>query len=92
MLKKDRKLLRVIKPGKYAAVIIRDAYQEGQYQMAAYRIAQDWQEVGWKIKGDKIWYATGSRMRPYGYPYGYVPNIVHQHIIILRKEQIKKKK
>jgi DNA modification methylase len=85
------KLLRVVKRGGYAAVIIRDAYQEGQYQMAAYRIAQDWQAVGWKIKGDKIWYATGSRMRPYGYPFGYVPNIVHQHILILQKEPGKKK-
>jgi DNA modification methylase len=83
------KLLRVIKIGGYAAVIIRDAYQDGQYQLAAYRIAQDWQDVGWKIKGDKIWYATGSRMRPYGYPFRYVPNIVHQHILILQKDLVK---
>lgn len=84
------KLLRVIKSGGYAAVILRDAYQNGQYQMAAYRIAQDWQDAGWKIKGDKIWYATGSRMRPYGYPFAYVPNIVHQHILILQKDRGKK--
>jgi hypothetical protein len=32
-----------------------------------------------------VWYATGARIRPYGYPYAYVPNITHQNIVIMRK-------
>jgi hypothetical protein len=28
---------------------------------------------------------VGTRLRPYGYPYAYIPNITHQHIVILQK-------
>ena len=35
-------------------------------------------------KGDLVWYQAGTRLRPYGYPSGFVPNIVHQHILVLR--------
>ena len=37
-------------------------------------------------KGDLIWYQAGTRLRPYGYPRAFVPNIAHQHIIVLRKD------
>ena len=43
--------------------------------------------VGFVTKGDLIWYQAGTRLRPYGYPRGFVPNIVHQHILVLRKER-----
>ena len=40
--------------------------------------------VGLVPKGDLIWYQAGTRLRPYGYPHAFVPNIVHQHILVLR--------
>ena len=42
--------------------------------------------VGFIPKGDLIWYQAGTRLRPYGYPRVFVPNIVHQHILVFRKE------
>ena len=36
-------------------------------------------------KGDIAWYQAGTRLRPYGYPRSFVPNIAHQHIVVLRK-------
>ena len=42
---------------------------------------------GFVPKGDLIWYQAGTRLRPYGYPRAFVPNIVHQHILVLRKER-----
>ena len=41
---------------------------------------------GFAAKGDLIWYQAGTRLRPYGYPHAFVPNIVHQHILVLRAE------
>jgi len=41
---------------------------------------------GFVTKGDLIWYQAGTRLRPYGYPHAFVPNIVHQHILVLRAE------
>ena len=37
-------------------------------------------------KGDLVWYQAGTRLRPYGYPRAFVPNIAHQHIVVLRRE------
>ena len=42
--------------------------------------------VRFTVKGDLIWYQAGTRLRPYGYPKAFVPNIAHQHILVLRKE------
>ena len=39
------------------------------------------------VKGDLIWYQAGTRLRPYGYPKAFVPNIAHQHIVVLRREK-----
>jgi len=79
-------LYRVLKQGCYLVMIIRDAYQNGEYIPSGYRVAEDMRQVGFRLKGIKVWYATGTRIRPYGYPFSYVPNITHQNILILRKE------
>ena len=76
----------LLRPGGYLAVIIRDSYQDGHYIPATYDIAQRICRSGYVMKGIKVWYGTGARMRPYGYPNAYVPNIIHQNIVIFRKE------
>jgi DNA modification methylase len=76
---------RVLRAGRYAAVIVRDAYQEGRYRFTGADLAERAAEAGLVPKGDLIWYQAGSRLRPYGYPTGFVPNIVHQHILVLRR-------
>ena len=66
--------------------IVRDAYQEGRYLFTAADLAARAAATGLVPKGDLIWYQAGTRLRPYGYPRAFVPNIAHQHIIVLRKE------
>ena len=77
-------LRRVLRDKRYAAVIVRDAYQDGRYRFTGSDLAARAERVGFVTKGDLIWYQAGTRLRPYGYPRGFVPNIVHQHILILR--------
>lgn len=77
-------LCRVLRPGGYAAVIVRDAYQAGRYRFTGADLAARADRAGLVPKGDLIWYQAGTRLRPYGYPRGFVPNIVHQHILVLR--------
>ena len=79
-------LVRVIRPGRYAAVIVRDAYVDGVYRFTGADLAARASAVGFVPKGDLIWYQAGTRLRPYGYPYAFVPNITHQHVMILRRE------
>jgi DNA modification methylase len=79
-------LHRVLRDGRYAVVIVRDAYQAGRYLFTGSDLAARAVNVGFVPKGDLIWYQAGARLRPYGYPRTFVPNIVHQHILGLRKE------
>jgi DNA modification methylase len=79
-------LRRVLREGGYAVVIVRDAYQDGHYVFTGSDLAARAAEVGLIPKGDLIWYQAGTRLRPYGYPRAFVPNIVHQHILVLRNE------
>jgi DNA modification methylase len=77
-------LRRVLRTGRYACVIVRDAYQDGRYRFTGSDLASRAEAVGFVTKGDLIWYQAGTRLRPYGYPRSFVPNIVHQHILVLR--------
>jgi DNA modification methylase len=81
-----RDMTRVLRPGRYAVVIVRDAYQAGRYLFTASDLAARASVAGLVPKGDLIWYQAGTRLRPYGYPRAFVPNIAHQHIIVLRRE------
>jgi DNA modification methylase len=82
-------LHRVLRTDRYAAVIVRDAYQDGRYVFTGSDLAARAASVGFVPKGDLIWYQAGTRLRPYGYPTAFVPNIAHQHILVLRRERPK---
>ncbi len=77
-------LRRVLRDGRYAVVIVRDAYQDGRYRFTASDLAARAERAGFVAKGDIVWYQAGTRLRPYGYPHAFVPNIVHQHMLVLR--------
>jgi DNA modification methylase len=79
-------LRRVLRERRYAVVIVRDAYQDGRYRFVASDLAARAEAHRLVPKGDLIWYQAGTRLRPYGYPHAFVPNIVHQHILVLRAE------
>jgi hypothetical protein len=67
-------------------MIVRDAYQGGRYLFTGADLAARAASVGLTPKGDLIWYQAGTRLRPYGYPTGFVPNIAHQHLLVLRRD------
>ena len=79
-------LARVLRPRRYAVLIVRDAYQDGRYVFTGSDLAARAASVGLVPKGDLIWYQAGTRLRPYGYPTGFVPNIAHQHLLVLRRD------
>jgi hypothetical protein len=84
-------LERVLRRGRYAVLIVRDAYQDGRYVFTGADLAARAAGVGLVPKGDLIWYQAGTRLRPYGYPTGFVPNIAHQHLLVLRREPARRK-
>ena len=76
---------RVLKPGKYLALILRNAYQRGRYVFTHADVARRAELEGFVTKGEKVWYQAGTRLRPYGYPFAYIPNIAHQHIVFFQR-------
>ena len=79
-------LERILRASRYCVVIVRDAYQDGRYRFTGADLSERAASVGLLPKGDLIWYQAGTRLRPYGYPRSFVPNIAHQHLLVLRKE------
>jgi DNA modification methylase len=77
---------RLLRDKRYFVLIVRDAYQKGRYIFTHADLAKRGQAAGLVLKGETIWYQAGTRLRPYGYPYAYVPNISHQHILVFRRE------
>ena len=80
---------RVLAAGRYMAVILRDAYQGGRYVFTHVDVAHRAEAVGFVTKGVKVWYQAGTRLRPYGYPFAYIPNIAHQQIVIFQKPKVR---
>jgi DNA modification methylase len=87
MEKASKLMYEVLENKRYLVMMIRDSYQEGRYIPASFHVAERTQNVGFVFKGIKIWHNTGAPVRPYGYPFSYVPNIVHHSILIFRKEK-----
>jgi DNA modification methylase len=75
----------VLKDKKYLVMMIRDSYQNQHYIPASFMVASRLEKY-FTLKGVKIWHQTGAPVRPYGYPFSFVPNIVHHDILIFRKE------
>jgi DNA modification methylase len=81
---------RLLRPCKYMIVIVRNAYQHGEYIFTHADLARRARKQGLTPKGEIIWYQAGTRLRPYGYPFAYIPNIAHQYIVILQKPSLDK--
>ncbi len=80
-----QRCFHLLRPGRYMAIIVRNAYQHSEYMFTHVDLARRAGSVGFVPKGEIIWYQAGTKLRPYGYPYGYVPNIAHQNIVILQR-------
>lgn len=79
---------RILKKKKYLIMLVGDRYKDGEYIPLGYLVGQAMKEVGFKLKGIKIWCnkSTQRPLKPYAVMHSFVPNITHQNILILRKE------
>lgn len=77
--------VQLLRPARYMVVIVRNAYQGGEYLFTHAELAGAARRVGFIPKGEIVWYQAGTRLRPYGYPYSYIPNIAHQFILVLQR-------
>lgn len=76
---------RILKRGRYMAVIVSDFREKSKYIMFHSDLAKALEQYGLEMRGLKVLYQRHKRVFPYGYPYSYVPNIHNQYILILQK-------
>jgi len=85
-----RDCFKILKPGRYCAVFIGNMYNKGQYHLLNADIARILCKIGFILKGEIIWYDVNKKLHLYGINYSWIPSIVHQFIMIFRKERTNK--
>jgi DNA modification methylase len=78
----------ILKPGSYCAVFIGNMYNNGQYHLLNADVARILSQIGFILKGEIVWYDVNKKLHLYGINYSWIPSIVHQFIMIFRKERI----
>lgn len=80
--------LRYLKDKRYLLIFTKDFQPTKQYSgMLHFDIVNKLLEIQQlRFKGYKIWSDKTINLYPYGYPFAYVSNQLHQFILIFRKE------
>ncbi|MCS3755234.1 DNA modification methylase [Salinibacter ruber] len=85
---------RVLKEDQYMAIIVSDFRHKSKFYCFHSDLIQklDEKEVSEEHKihmqGVKSLLQNHKSLKPYGYPYAYVENIHHQHVLIMRKSKL----
>jgi hypothetical protein len=71
----------------YLAVFIGDMYRGKEFHFLSAELARVISEIkDFTLKSDIIWHDDSKMLHIYGYPFAYIPSMIHQHILIFRKE------
>ncbi|MEW8977766.1 MAG: DNA methyltransferase [Symbiobacterium sp.] len=77
--------MRVLRRRRYLVVFIGDMYHSGRYHMLSAQLAELLEGLGLVLKANLIWYDVSKSLHVYGYRYEFIPSMVHQNILVLRK-------
>jgi len=81
-----KECFRLLNNKKYCAVFIGNMYHKGKYHLLNSQLTELMEEIGFTLKAEKIWYDVAKKLHLYGINYAFIPSIVHQYIMIYRKE------
>jgi DNA modification methylase len=77
----------LLKPRCYLVTFIGDMYCDGRYHCLSAELAGALSAVpGLVWKADIVWYDVSKKLHVYGYQYAYIPSLVHQNILVFRRE------
>lgn len=82
------KASRKLKNNKYMAIFIGDMYRDKEYHFLSAELAMKISEAeDLKMKSNIIWVDNSKSLHVFGYPRAYVPSMIHQNILIFRREE-----
>ncbi|WP_247729022.1 DNA methyltransferase [Halovivax limisalsi] len=71
----------------YAVVFIGDMYREQSYEFLSADLARRLErETSLTLKANLIWYDPLKDLHVYGYPYAFVPSMVHQNVLVFQND------
>jgi DNA modification methylase len=76
---------RVLKNKKYMVVIVSDFRHGSEFVPYHVDMIKIMEESKFELKGITILVQSHKSLKPYGYPFAYVPNIHHQYVLIFQK-------
>ena len=77
----------LLETGRYLATFIGDMYVQGRYHCLSAELADTLSTIpGLVWKANLIWYDVAKALHLYGYQYAYIPSMLHQNILVFRKE------
>jgi len=77
----------LLKPKGYLLSFIGDMYRDNRYHCLSAELAEVITAVpGMVWKANIVWYDVSKKLHLYGYQYSYIPSMIHQNILVFRKE------
>jgi len=76
----------LLKNKGYLVVFIGDMYHSGRYHFLSSDLASVLTGLGLIPKANLIWYDVSKSLHIYGYQYEYIPSMIHQNILVFRKQ------
>ncbi len=77
----------LLAPKGYLATFIGDMYRDNRYHCLSAELADRIGRIpGMVWKANIIWYDVSKKLHLYGYQYSYIPSLIHQNILVFRKE------
>jgi hypothetical protein len=76
-----------LKQNGYLVTFIGDMYRENRYHCLSAELAavlSSIRRLAWKA--NIVWYDVSKKLHLYGYQYSYIPSLIHQNVLVFRKE------
>ena len=79
-----KELKRLLNEQGHLVIFVQNVRDKGEMNPLAFELAL---KLGkdYKFLGERIWLQNQKTLRPYGYPYSFVPNIHHHYALIFQK-------
>jgi DNA modification methylase len=77
----------LLRPSAYLLSFVGDMYHDNEYHCLSAELAavlRHIPELTWKA--NIVWYDVSKKLHIYGYQYSYIPSMIHQNILVFRKE------
>lgn len=76
-----------LKQNGYLLTFIGDMYRENSYHCLSADLSSVLASIpGLVWKANIIWYDVSKKLHLYGYQYSYIPSMIHQNVLVFRKE------